>query len=87
MQIDTDKDCSEPDGSADCQPWSVVRGPSPGFVGALLALCGSLRVACGWLWGRSEVALRWLPPGVRISDLSEAVAEVNYFSVRGVRDG
>jgi len=24
---------------------------------------------------------------VRISDLSEAVAEVNYFSVRGVRDG
>jgi len=26
-------------------------------------------------------------PRVRISDLSEAVAEVNYFSVRGVRDG
>jgi hypothetical protein len=54
-----------PEHSAFCLPpssfalrWSVVRGPSPGFVGALWEPCRRirLRVACGWLVGGLKVA-------------------------------
>ena len=37
--------------------------------------------------GKGVEVIDGLGAQVRISDLSEAVAEVNYFSVRGVRDG
>ena len=38
-------------------PWSVVRGLSPGFVGALWEPCGRIRDALGWLCRRFGVAL------------------------------
>jgi len=38
-------------------PWSVVRTPSPGFVGALWEPCRRIGVATAWLSTRIEVAL------------------------------